>query len=60
MEKPKIKIENHSVSGFLWFGGWLFTIGFLKLSFFKGLLALALWPYYIGTYFGIQCESVIQ
>jgi hypothetical protein len=26
----------------------LFTIGFLHLSFFKGLLALLLWPYYIG------------
>ncbi len=46
----KVKIENHSFTGFSWFAGWLFTIGFLGLSFGKGLLALVLWPYYIGQY----------
>lgn len=44
----KIKIEQHSVSGSFWFGGWLFTIGYLHLTFMKGLLAIILWPYYIG------------
>ena len=44
----KIKIENHSISGTLWFGAWLFTLGFLKLTFWKGLFALLLWPYYVG------------
>jgi len=46
----KIKVENHSFTGFSWFTGWLFTIGFLHLSFWKGALALVLWPYYIGLY----------
>jgi len=46
----KVKIENHSFTGFSWFAGWLFTIGFLHLSFWKGVLALVLWPYYIGLY----------
>lgn len=32
-----------------WFAGWLFTIGFAQLSFGKGLLALLLWPYYLGV-----------
>jgi hypothetical protein len=45
----KIKIEQHSVSGSLWFGGWLFTIGYLHLAFWKGVLAIVLWPYYIGS-----------
>jgi hypothetical protein len=45
----KIKIEQHSVAGTLWFGAWLFTIGFLELSFWKGFLAILLWPYYIGA-----------
>jgi len=31
----KIKIENHSIAGTLWFMGWLFTIGFLELTFFR-------------------------
>jgi hypothetical protein len=45
----KIKIEQHSASGLLWFAGWLFTIGFLGLPFMKGALALLLWPYYLGV-----------
>lgn len=45
----KIKIEQHSLGGMLWFVGWLFTIGFLQLSFWKGILALVVWPYYLGT-----------
>lgn len=46
----KIKIENQSFTGFSWCAGWLFTIGFLKLTFWKGVLAILLWPYYIGVY----------
>jgi hypothetical protein len=33
----------------LWFIGWLFTIGFAHLSFWKGVLALLIWPYYLGS-----------
>ncbi len=44
----KIKIEHHGLTGMLWIGAWLFTIGFLKLTFWKGVLALLLWPYYLG------------
>ena len=36
--------------GGLWFIGWLFTIGFLQLSFWKGVLALLVWPYFIGVF----------
>jgi len=45
----KIRIEQHSISGALWLAAWLFTIGFLKLSFWQGVLA-KLWPYYLGVY----------
>lgn len=44
----KIKVEQHGFTAFSWFAGWLFTIGFLQLPFFKGVLAILLWPYYIG------------
>lgn len=47
----KIRVEQHSVSGLLWVGGWLFTIGFLHLTFWKGVLAVVLWPYYLGVTF---------
>ena len=31
---------------------WLFTIGFLHLGFWKAVLAILLWPYYLGVHFG--------
>jgi len=46
----KIKIEQHSSIGLIWCAGWLFTIGFLKLSFWQGVFALIVWPYYIGSW----------
>ncbi len=45
----KVKIHNNSGAGIIWVVGWLFTIGFLKLTFWKGVLAIILWPYYIGS-----------
>lgn len=47
--KEKVKGQTHSSIGVLWFIGWLFTIGFLKLGFWKGALALLIWPYFLGT-----------
>lgn len=47
----KIKIEQHSFGGVLWFVGWLFTIGFLHLDLVKGVLAIFLWPYFLGVHF---------
>lgn len=44
----KIKIEHHTLPGGIWLVGWLFTIGYLHLSFWKGVLAILIWPYYIG------------
>lgn len=35
----------------VWIMGWLFSIGFLKLTFWKGVLALLIWPYYFGVFF---------
>jgi hypothetical protein len=45
----RIRIEQHSSVGMLWIAAWLFTIGFLQLSFWKAALALLVWPYYIGS-----------
>lgn len=49
----KIKIENHTSAGFLWFSAWLFTIGYLHLTFWKGFFAILLWPFYIGHHLSI-------
>ena len=40
-------IERSDGLGALWVMGWLFTIGYLRLSFWKGVLAAFIWPYYL-------------
>ncbi len=47
----RIKIEQHSSIGLLWFVGWLFTIGYLDLGFWQGVLAIIVWPYFLGAHF---------
>jgi hypothetical protein len=49
MSAERIRIEQHSATGLLWIAGWLFTIGFLHLSFWRGVLAIVVWPYFIGS-----------
>lgn len=53
----KIKIEQHSFAGLFWVVGWLFTIGFLHLPFWQSLLAIMLWPYYIGVAVSILMQG---
>lgn len=48
----RIQIEQQSIGGLLWIAGWLFTIGYLQLTFWSGVLAIVLWPYYIGRIVG--------
>ncbi len=50
-DMEKIRIEQHSFVGSVWFVGWLFTLGLLHLSFWKGVLAIVVWPYYLGATF---------
>jgi hypothetical protein len=45
----KGKMEVAGIMGPIWMMGWLFTIGFAHLPFLKGVWALALWPYYLGS-----------
>ncbi len=47
----RIRIEQDSFVGSLWFAAWLFTLGFLHLGFWKSVLAIVVWPYYLGVTF---------
>ena len=38
-----------SRAGAMWFVGWLFTLGFVKLGFWKAVLGLVAWPYLLGV-----------
>jgi hypothetical protein len=44
-------VRLEGVMGTVWLAAWLFTIGFLHLTFWKGVLAVVLWPYYLGLAF---------
>ncbi len=46
----KIKVEHHTPLAGLWAAAWLFTIGYLQLSFWQGVLAVLIWPYYLGAW----------
>jgi hypothetical protein len=52
-----VKVEQSVISGGVWFAAWLFTIGFLKLTFWKGVAAIVIWPYYIGAHFAVKAVS---
>ena len=47
----KAYVNQGGCAGLLWIGAWLFTIGFLHLTFWKGVLALVAWPYFLGVTF---------
>ncbi len=51
MENDRIRVTQHTSLGALWFIGWLFTIGFLRLEFWMGLLGIIVWPYFLGSHF---------
>jgi hypothetical protein len=38
-----------ATGGVLWFAGWLFTIGFVNLAWWKVMLGLVVWPYFLGV-----------
>ena len=46
----KRNICGESFGGLLWFAGWLFTIGLSQLVWWKAILGIALWPYYLAVF----------
>lgn len=47
MSEKKVRVTSG-----LWTIGWLFTIGFLKLNFWKALLGIFIWAWYLGKALG--------
>ena len=37
-----------AVAGVIWFIGWLFTIGFAQLVWWKIILGIVVWPLFLG------------
>jgi len=38
-----------ALAGTIWFIGWLFTIGFVQLVWWKILVGIVIWPYFLGV-----------
>lgn len=49
--RTSVKVDNSGALFFLGVWAWLFTIGFLHLTFWQGVLAIILWPVYLGWHF---------
>jgi len=49
VRRTKSIVISTPTAGMLWFGGWLFTIGFVPLGFWKAVLGLVIWPYFLGV-----------
>lgn len=47
--KSEVKCESPAIIGTIWFIGWIFTIGFVKLVWWKAIIALVFWGYYLGA-----------
>ena len=43
------KVSGGSMAGAIWFAGWLFTLGFAQLVWWKAILGLVVWPYYLAV-----------
>jgi hypothetical protein len=43
-----MKGTSGALSGTIWFIGWLFTIGFAHLIWWKIILGIVVWPLFLG------------
>jgi hypothetical protein len=41
-------VHSGSLTGAFWSAGWMFTIAYAKLIWWKALLALIVWPYFLA------------
>jgi hypothetical protein len=46
-----IKVQADIV-GPIWFIGWLFTLAYANLGFWQALLAIVIWPFFLGNAIG--------
>ena len=48
-DKPRtIRVETGSIMGGIWAIGWLFTMAYAHLIWWQAILAVVVWPYYLG------------
>ena len=40
--------QGSAIGGLFWFAGWLFTISFANLVWWKIILGIVVWPLFLG------------
>ncbi len=51
----RVNVNHHpALGGMFWFAGWLFTIGYLHLPFWRAVLGVIIWPYFLGAFFAAK------
>ncbi len=60
MAEHKCHTAAAGAGGMIWFGGWLFTIGYLHLPFWRAVLGLVVWPYFLGAHFAPLGQALQQ
>jgi hypothetical protein len=51
-EKRWYRRRSTTWIGPIWFIGWLFTIGYANLAWWQIILAIVVWPYFLGRAVG--------
>jgi len=46
-------VKQHMLTGGVWLAAWLFTVGFVQLTFGQAILAILIWPYYLGVFLSV-------
>ncbi len=49
MAHDKSRNPPGALLGGIWFIGWLFTIAFAQLVWWKAILGIVIWPYFLGV-----------
>ena len=44
----KMAAASGAAAGVIWFIGWLFTIGFAQLVWWKIIVGIVVWPLFLG------------
>jgi len=47
-KEGKAMNKGANLGGIIWFLGWLFTIGFADLVWWKIILGIVVWPLFLG------------
>jgi hypothetical protein len=48
MSDKRLGATGSALAGMLWFAGWLFTITFANLVWWKIILGIVVWPLFLG------------